>query len=245
LEQPSTTPGLVIDKIQDLLLDTQDVEDFLNELASYSADNLSGPRGEVLCGITLLRHRIAATVASSGQRARLLDELQYEYGEGPCLQCAREGTLVHIRDFKTETLWPDYAATVLNHGVRSVLAVPFELSGDDAKAGLNLYSDRAGAFDANAVEHAVSYVSQASKGMRLAVRLAQHSDTAADLNAALDSRTVIDTAVGIIIGQNRCSQEEAIGLLKSASSSRNVKLRDVALAVVESAGGGTLKTHFS
>jgi hypothetical protein len=244
LEQPSSTPSLVVDKVQDLLLDTQDVEDFLNELALYSAENLSGPRGEVLCGITLLRHRTAATVASSGHRARLLDELQYEYGDGPCLQCAREGTLVHVRDFRNETLWPDYAATVLNHGVRSVLAVPFELSGDDAKAGLNLYSDKAGAFDANAVEHAISYVSQASKGMRLAVRLAQHSDTAANLKAALDSRTVIDTAVGIIIGQNRCSQDEAIELLKSASSSRNVKLRDVALSVVESAGGGTLKTHF-
>jgi hypothetical protein len=244
LEQPST-PNLVIDKIQDLLLDTQDVEDFLNELASYSADNLSGPRGEVLCGITLLRHRTAATVASSGDRARLLDELQYEYGDGPCLQCAREGTLVHIRDFRNERLWPEYAATVLDHGIRSVLAVPFELSGDDARAGLNLYSDSPGAFDANAVEHAISYVSQASKGMRLAVRLAQHSDTAAHLKAALDSRTVIDTAVGIIIGQNRCTQDEAIELIKSASSSRNVKLRDVALAIVESAGGGTLKTHFS
>jgi hypothetical protein len=134
---------------------------------------------------------------------------------------------------------------VLRHGIRSVLAVPFELSGDDAKAGLNLYSDQANAFDATAVEHAVSYVSQASKGMRLAVRLAQHSETAANLKAALDSRTVIDTAVGIIIGQNRCSQEEAINLLKSASSTRNVKLRDVAQAIVESAGGGQLKTHFS
>jgi hypothetical protein len=152
---------------------------------------------------------------------------------------------VHIRDLKTETLWPEYAAKVLNHGIRSVLAVPFELSGDDAKAGMNLYSDRAGTFDANAVEHALSYVSQASKGMRLAVRLAQHSDTAANLKAALDSRTVIDTAVGIIIGQNRCTQDEAMDLIKSASSTRNVKLRDVAAAIVESASGGTLKTHFS
>ena len=244
LEQPAT-PSLVIEKIQDLLLDTQDVEDFLNELATYSAENLSGPRGQVLCGITLLRHRTAATVASSGDRARLLDELQYKYGDGPCLQCAREGVVVHIRDFSTETLWPEYAATVLNHGIRSVLAIPFELSGDDAKAGINLYSDRPGVFDANAVEHALGYVSQASKGMRLAVRLAQHSDTAANLKAALDSRTVIDTAVGIIIGQNRCTQDEAMDLIKSASSTRNMKLRDVALAIVESAGGGTLKTHFS
>jgi GAF domain-containing protein len=240
----SSPPEMVSGKVQDLLLDTQDVGDFLNELARYTAENLSGPRGEVLCGITLLRHRTAATVASSGERAQLLDELQYNYDDGPCLRCAREGVLVHIPDFRTETMWPDYTAVVLKHGIHSVLAVPFELSGDEARAGLNLYSDRAHAFDAEAVEHAVSYVAQASKGLRLAVRLAQRSDAATNLKAAMDSRTVIDTAVGIIIAQNRCSQEEAIELIKSASSTRNVKLREVAAAIVDSAGGGSLKTHF-
>ncbi|HJV99459.1 MAG TPA: ANTAR domain-containing protein [Arthrobacter sp.] len=104
---------------------------------------------------------------------------------------------MHIRDLQTETLWPEYAQTVLNHGIRTVLAV------------------------------------------------AQHSETAANLKAALDSRTVIDSAVGIIIGQNRCSQDEAIELFQSASNARNVKPRDVAQAVVESAGGGQLKTPFS
>ena len=54
----------------------------------------------------------------------------------------------------------------------------------------------------------------------------------------MESRTIIDTAVGIIIAQNRCSQEDAINLIKSASSTRNLKLRDVAAAIVESAGGG-------
>jgi hypothetical protein len=33
-------------------------------------------------------------------------------------------------------------------------------------------------------------------------------------------------------------------LLKSASSSSNVKLREVAAAIVKSAGGGSLTTHF-
>ncbi|HEY8701435.1 MAG TPA: GAF and ANTAR domain-containing protein [Arthrobacter sp.] len=244
MEQASR-PASVIETVQDLLLETQDVEDFLNELARYSAENLSGPRGDVLCGITLLRRRTAATVATSSERARQLDELQYDYGDGPCLRCARQGVLVHIPDLTTETLWPEYSAKVLEQGILSVLAVPFELSGDEAKAGLNFYSDKPRAFDPNAVEHAASYAAQASKGLSLAVRLAQHSDAANNLKAALDSRTVIDTAVGIIIAQNHCSQDEAIKILKSASSSRNVKLRDVAAAIVESAGGGPLETHFS
>jgi hypothetical protein len=184
-----SSPARVIETVQDVLLDTRDVEQFLNELAGYSAENLSGARGDVLCAITLLRHRTAVTFASSSERARLLDELQYEYGDSPCLQCAREGVLVYIRDLRSEILWPEYAARLLNHGIRSVLAVPFELSGDDARACLNLYSDQPQAFDSAAVERAVSYASQASRGLRLAVQLVQHSGAPANLRAALDSHT--------------------------------------------------------
>lgn len=230
--------------VQDLLLDTQDVGDFLNELARYSSEQLSGPHGQVHCGITLLRNRTAGTVASSSERARAVDEIQYKFGDGPCLRSCREGIMVHVPDFELDTEFPEYNETVLKNGIRSVLAVPFDLPGDTARAGLNLYSDKPNAFDAAAVEHAVSYVRQAAKGLRLAILLAQHSDTASNLKAAMASRTIIDTAVGIIIAQNRCSQEEAIRLIKSASSNRNLKLRDVAAAIVESAGGGSLTTHF-
>jgi hypothetical protein len=234
----------VVEYVQDLLLDTQDVEDFLNELAGYSAANLSTPQSQVLAGITLLRQRTAGTVASSSPRAQLLDELQYSYGDGPCLRSCREGTLVYVPDLLKERTWPEYAETVAAHGIRSVLAVPFDLSGDDAHAGLNLYSDQPDAFGPDSIKRAISYVSQASKGLRLAVLLGQHSDTSANLKAAMESRTVIDMAVGIIIAQNRCSQDEAFNILKSASSSRNIKLRDVASAIVESAGAGPVSTHF-
>lgn len=41
------------------------------------------------------------------------------------------------------------------------------------------------------------------------------------------------------------TRDKAMNLIKSASSTRNVKHRDVAAAIVQSAGGGTPKTHFS
>ncbi|MBT2550780.1 GAF and ANTAR domain-containing protein [Arthrobacter sp. ISL-65] len=227
-----------------MLLDTQDVQDFLDELARFSAESMSGPRGQIYCGITLLRHRSAATVASSSEHAQAVDEIQYQFGDGPCLRSCREGVLVHVPDFELDTEFPDYNDTVLKNGMRSVLAVPFELPGADARAGLNLYSEKPNVFDAAAVESAVSYVRQASKGLRLAVLLAQRTDNAANLKNAMASRTIIDMAVGIIIAQNRCSQEDAINLIKSASSTRNLKLRDVAAAIVESAGGGPVATHF-
>ncbi len=94
------------------------------------------------------------------------------------------------------------------------------------------------------MQRANDYVQQASKGLRLAVLIAEHSQTANNLRAAMESRTVIDVATGIIIAQNRCTQQEAMDLIKKASSNRNVKLRVVAQAIVESAGGGPVQTYF-
>lgn len=45
--------------------------------------------------------------------------------------------------------------------------------------------------------------------------------------------------------QNGCSQDAVMRILKSASSLRNIKLRDVAASVVASTSGYTvLSTHF-
>jgi AmiR/NasT family two-component response regulator len=47
------------------------------------------------------------------------------------------------------------------------------------------------------------------------------------------------------VGENRCSQKEAMRILKIASSTRNVKLRDIAAAVVASLSPDPqVRTHF-
>ncbi|MET1022414.1 MAG: GAF and ANTAR domain-containing protein [Arthrobacter sp.] len=229
--------------LHELVLNSADVEEFLRELACVSARSLSEPDDEILCGITLFRHRKAATVASSSAAAQAMDEIQYAFGDGPCVTASREQETVYVPDLEDCGRWPQYAATVRGQGMRSILAVPFLLDGD-TRAALNLYSHRPGRFDGRAMELATDFVSQTSMALRLAVRFAHYNDTAANLKATLESRTSIDVAVGIIMAQNRCSQDEAFELLKSASSARNVKLHLVAAGVVESLGQGPIRTHF-
>jgi GAF domain-containing protein len=229
--------------LQELVLTSADVGEFLRELARASARSLSEPGDGILCGITLLRHRKAATVASSSPSAQAVDEIQYAYGDGPCVTASREQRTVHVPDLDTEERWPQFAAAVRQQGMRSVLAIPFELDGD-TRAALNLYSHRAHRFDARALDLARDFVNQSSMALRLAVRFAHSSETAANLKATLETRTGIDVAVGIIMAQNRCSQDEAFELLKSASSARNIKLHAVAAGVVESLGHGRPRTHF-
>ncbi|WP_334683616.1 ANTAR domain-containing protein [Arthrobacter sp. CAN_A214] len=80
--------------------------------------------------------------------------------------------------------------------------------------------------------------------MRLAVRIAQLTETSDNLRSAMTSRTTIDLAAGIIMGQNRCSHDAAMTILKAASSARNTKLRDVATQVLASVGQQPPETHF-
>jgi GAF domain-containing protein len=242
-ESTADTRTSISQHLHEMVLNSTDVGEFLHELARVSARSLSEPGDAVLCGVTLLRHKKAATVASSSPEAQAMDEIQYAFGDGPCMTASRDQETVHIRDLADHERWPKYSDTVLGHGVRSILAVPFRLDGD-TRAALNLYSHRPGRFEGRVLELAEDFVSQTSMALRLAVRFAHFSETAENLKATLESRTAIDVAIGIIMAQNRCSQEEAFQLLKAASSARNVKLHGVATAIVDSLGQGPARTHF-
>jgi AmiR/NasT family two-component response regulator len=53
-------------------------------------------------------------------------------------------------------------------------------------------------------------------------------------------------AVGAIMAQNRCNQDEAIAILRRASSARNIKLKDLSTGILSSLGqSGPVRTHFT
>lgn len=231
-------------QLHDLLLDSEDISGFLDELVVATARSLSGPVSEVWCAILLVRPKRPATVASSDPRAQALDEVQYDFGEGPCLAAAREDRLVYLPDTLEESRWPDYRKAAAEAGVRSALGVPLDLGGE-AAAALDVYSDRPHAFDADSMEIVQRQALAMSTTLHLAVRLARHRDVETDLRAALESRTSIDLAVGILMGRNHCSQQEAVAMLRHASNRRNIKLRDLADELVRAMGNGkAAATHF-
>ena len=238
---PQRSP--VADHLQDLVLQSSEVEELLQELATFSAASLSA-HDDLLCGVTLMRRKKATTVATSDPRVPALDELQYGYGEGPCLAGVREQVTIHVPDLREETRWPSYCTAAWAEGIGSILSVPLPLEGE-ANAGLNLYARRPHAFSGEDIEKAEAYAADASKALRLAVRIAQLTEDRTNLAAAMESRTTIDVAVGAIMAQNRCSQESAMKILRIASSTRNIKLRDVAAAVVASVSEDPkVLTHF-
>lgn len=133
-----------------------------------------------------------------------------------------------------------YRLSALAMGVRSVLSLPLD-GGDQAVGALNLYSRSTHAFGEREQVAAQRFADEASRALSLAVRLVQHVELTEQLRAAMTSRAVIDQAMGIIMGQNRCGADEAFAVLRAASQHRNVKLRVVAQEIITSVTGTALR----
>ena len=115
----------------------------------------------------------------------------------------------------------------------SSLSIPLPVQ-ETVTGALNIYSRTPHAFDEQTLEMATAFAGYAA----VAVANAQLYETAAALASqmqqAMESRAVIEQAKGLIMGQRRCTPEEAFQLLTQASSRSNRKLRDVAADLIAS-----------
>ncbi|MDI3196198.1 GAF and ANTAR domain-containing protein [Pseudarthrobacter sp. AL07] len=231
-------------ELQDLIIGTGSVADFLGGFAIIAAAALSRSTGATVeCGVTLKRFKKTATVGGSTERAIHLDRIEQAVGEGPCLTAMRTAAPVLLADVRTDTRWPTYQKRLIEEGIHSVLGVPLEL-GETAAAALNFFAPATGVFTEDTVHEAARFADVARSAVRLAVRVGTAESAADDLSAAMMSRTAINLAGGIIMAQNRCSQAEAMAILMKVSSHRNQKLRDVADEIVRKVSGGEATTYF-
>lgn len=222
-----------IRELQDALLSTQSVEQFLHEMAVLAA-RLVG--ADLTCGMTMQPGGRPTTVACSDPVAAKVDEVQYELDRGPCLHAMRAGRLVRIEDTADKARWPEFERRAASLGIRSCLALPLSADGRPVGA-LNLYAREAAAFGPAEERRAEDFAENASRALTLAIRLASRAALIEQLRSSLASRAVIDQALGIIMARERCTTERAFAILRSASQNRNVKLRDIAGAIVTSVTG--------
>ncbi len=110
---------------------------------------------------------------------------------------------------------------------------------DENSAVVSLCSPRPEAFSDEYVAAARRFASEASAALLLALRISQLSESRDDLAAAMQSRTIIDMAIGAIMAQNRCPRDAAFKILRNTSNNRNKKIRDVAAALIGSIAGDT------
>lgn len=222
----------------------ENVVDFLKGLSGLAAAAVSAAANDPIeCAVTLKARRKPTTAAGSSERAVELDRLEQALGDGPCIKALREMSPVMIDDVSQDPRWPDYNQKLAEANVHSSLGVPLEI-GEGASAALNFFAATPRAFTANVYDKAVGFAAAAHSALQLSVRISTVQSRADDLEAAMESRTAINLACGVIMAQNRCSQAEAMDILAKVSSNRNRKLRDVARELVEQLSGNAVATHF-
>jgi GAF domain-containing protein len=182
--------------------------------------------------VTLIRNEEPFTAAYTGQLALDADELQYARDYGPCVDAGRAGIVLRVDDMRAETRWPGYAAAVAERGVLSSLSTPLPIQ-DEFIGALNIYATKPHAFPPEHVPIAESIASYAAVAVHNAQTFNRAADLARHLAQAMEHRSVIEQAKGILMHEQRCSAEEAFGILTRVSQRANIKLRDIAAQMVE------------
>lgn len=170
------------------------------------------------------RDRIRTPVAST-ETLRRLDEVQYELRQGPCLEAIRREATIVVDDLATDERWPDWGRRMVAElGVRA--SISFRLfSSDDTWGALNVYSRQPRAFDQDDVRHGQVIAAMCAVALARSVKDDQ-------LQSALETRTVIGQATGIVMERYGLDADTAFKVMRRLSSEHNRKLRDLAAEVV-------------
>jgi len=173
-------------------------------------------------------------VAVSDAAMELLEQVQHDFGEGPCLLAYAEDRVVAVEDLRSERVWDRLAAVVGQLKVRGVLSVPVRLA-DQPVGTLDVYATRPRAWSPAEVEAlgALSVVTAelVSTGVELAVRDVE----VAQLRQALTSRVWIEQAKGVLVATEGVSLDEAFQHLRRQARSSSRKVADLAQEVVQEA----------
>lgn len=173
----------------------------------------------------VLGRRRVVSEAATARLPRVVDALQEETGQGPCLDAAYQQETVRVPDMTAEQRWPSFAPRAAATGALGMLSLQLFVSGDDLGA-LNLYSYEAGAFDDESEHVGLMFAFHAAVAYASVRRQAQ-------LTEALATRLVIGQAQGILMQRYDLDEGPAFAVLVRASRSVNRKLRDVARQLVD------------
>lgn len=175
------------------------------------------------------------TVFSAGGRFETLaptdpivsqaDQLQYELGEGPCVEAAWEEDTFLSTDLSSDPRWPSWGPKAVALGFGSMLAARLSI-GDKTIGALNLYSADARDYTREDRDTATTFAAHAAATL-ITVREREN------LRGAIEGRTLIGQAQGILMARFDLDADRAFAVLRRFSQTQNVKLRAVAEMVVD------------
>ncbi len=221
------------DQLAELVRTMSSAEGLVHTLESAVAGALEVMTHADHAAVSLVHERVRVeTPAATDDIARRGDLLQYEVGEGPCLQAIWEHETVISDDLLEESRWLTWSRRASEElGVRSMLCLQLFVTHDTIGA-LNLYADRPHAFDDE--DKATGLALAAHVAVALSSVRETDKETAFR-RGALAGAAVIGQAQGVLMHRYELTSSEAFMVLAKASQRQDRTLRQVAEVLVENA----------
>ncbi len=231
--------SLALGSLSRLLTASQPLNMTLIRVADFAVTAIPGADG---VGLTLMEAGQPDTIVASTDFVRVVDEVQYRLGEGPCLQAVADRRTQISGSLGGEKRWPRFGPRAGRLGVNSALSLPLLLP-DQVVGALNVYAHGRDVFTASAVRMGELFAGPAAVAVANAQVLAQAQRLAAQLQAALYSRAVIDQAIGVVMSRSGATAAEAFDILRVRSQNDHVKLAEVARRLVDDAVRRARRRH--
>lgn len=222
--------GRTFVELADTLVEGYDLLEFLLMLAERSVELLGITEAGVVLADT---HGNLRALASSSERMRLLELIELQREDGPCLDSWRTGEATRADDLADAVdRWPHFAPAARDAGFASVYALPLRLR-DERIGALNLFADRTSALgvDDEALGQAMADV--ATIGILHERSIDERTSFADQLKIALRTRVTLEQAKGMVIAQTGLDADGAFELLRTYSRTTRRGLGEVARAVTD------------
>ena len=217
-------------ELADTLVADFDIVDFLHTLANRSADLFEAAEAGVMLGDQRGGLRV---MASSSERARLLELFELQNEQGPCLDSFRSGESCSAEDLLEEDRWPLFTAEAKAAGFRSVHSLPLRFRSEIIGA-LNLFRTKPGLLEKEDLAAAQAMADIATISILQERALREAKVLADQLQRALNSRVIIEQAKGVLAERAQIKLDDAFNMLRTYARNHNLRLHDVATAVVSS-----------
>lgn len=200
------------------------IEQALGEIVSVAVQAVAGD----VAGVTWRRGPSTwSTVAATDDVAVQIDNAQYAARRGPCLDAVAGARHTRVDDTSVDRTWPEFSDAASRLGVRSSVSSP--VIAGRVFGALNVYGRRAAQFDDGTAEVLAAFAAQAA----VAGALEDARLHAQQVEAAMDTRSVIEQAKGVIMAARSCDADTAFETLIRQSQHENRKLRDIAAELVD------------
>jgi hypothetical protein len=185
-------------------------------------------------GIMLMSGDVSrGSLCTTDEVSALVEQLQYDLGEGPCVDAYNQDRPVLEPDLVDPVTprWLAFAGPAIDAGVRAIFGFPLH-AGAVRLGALNLYADRPGSLTDEQHADALVMADVAAEAVLMLQARAQPGVLAAELEAGANFQYVVHQAAGMVAAQLEVSVAQALIRLRAHAYGNDRPLAKVAADVV-------------